>query len=205
MTCLSKESLKRPLRSVRKALEQVGRSSSYLWTDNKLWSGYSYTIPKEEQIRSALYAALSKELVVETEWTLYEPGPRQGQVRACGEIDLVGFTLQGEAKAGVTPPVLLLEVKRAWHIAGWNNKPQEMARAIERDVERLREIKKKLGDKDKSVAGVLVASFRDDEKANPLCKVENRECLLDWANLYEWQVDDERRVAISMRFDWIPA
>ena len=197
---ISLDDLRDCLSTARKQLGGVGEASSYLWADGELWSGYSYTIPKEEQIRSALYKELSNRLIIETEWTLYEKGPR-GQVRACGEIDLVGFGGNGKALRG---PTLLLEIKRAWHLAGWVNKPRETAAAIKRDVIRLRDVKEMLaGVHAEPMAAVLIASFRDDGSSEPLLYVDEWETVLDWDHLYRWEADRGKSIDINVRFDLI--
>ncbi|MCC7015246.1 MAG: hypothetical protein IT454_21990, partial [Planctomycetes bacterium] len=108
------------------------RGNVYRWPDekNRNWRGFSYTIPKEEQIRSELYRELVREeadRVVELEWTLYEKIGRT--VRASQEIDLVGFA-EGTVEFAI-------EVKRAWWLNGWPNKTRDFLRGILADVEKL--------------------------------------------------------------------
>ncbi len=122
---------------VRGDLAIVGARASYVWPQSgvlKHWGGYSYEIPKEEQIRSAFWSALHdrETLACELEWNLYEELPRG--VGATGEVDIAGFAVEGV----VAPPTLLLEVKRWWWLQGWNNKLPEMRAGIEADVRKLR-------------------------------------------------------------------
>jgi len=194
------EILQKCVSGVYDQMQQVGRAARYLWGDGELWSGYSYVIPKEEQVRSALYRELSEYFALETEWTLYEKGFR-GHVRACGEVDLVGFRRDPEVSEG---PSLLLEIKRAWWLKNWVNKVGEMAAAIERDAERLCEIKNTLASvRVMPMAGVLIASFRDDDVSDPLSKVCGREVLQDWKPLYAWERERGDFTELKVRFDLI--
>lgn len=128
-------------------------------TGSTCYAGFSYTIPKEEQVRSRLYNELLSErdvcCAVELEWNLYSTNSGS-KVRAAGEIDIVRFR-------GAPPIVDLVEVKRLWNIAGWNNKRRELLSGIENDATKLRGARKVLDDagKDVGFAGVFVASFAD--------------------------------------------
>lgn len=150
---------------VREDLRLVGARARYLWPTSEApttWSGYSYEIPKEEQIRSAFWASLHDRevLACELEWNIYEQdGPR---VRSAGEIDLAGFAVQG----ATAPPVLLLEFKRTWFFKGWLNKRGEMRAGIAGDIAKLREVitaasQGPVGVSAPQLAGVVVVSFVD--------------------------------------------
>lgn len=169
---LSHEALKARMnlagQCVRDDLSLVGRRAGYSWpgTPGRIWRGYSYEIPKEEQIRSAFWAHLHdrERLVCELEWNHYESDG--GLVAVGGEIDLVGFDRQGDPGA----PVLLLEFKRVWWLTPrrpwsiWQNKVREMKGGIERDADKLRDVLASLGGHRAQVplAAVVVVAFSDE-------------------------------------------
>lgn len=148
---------------LRAEFKRVAGLAFYLWPEaaaaHSVWRGFSYTIPKEEQVRSLLHAVLRQDDpagAVELEWNVYRAtiGPRS-RVAAVGEIDLVRFR-----SAGV---VDLLEVKRVWSITGWNNKADELLGGIEADRAKLDQARQTLTASGKAcgIVGVVVASFAD--------------------------------------------
>ncbi len=159
--------LQRAGKSARHDLELVGAHAGYSWptTPSRLWQGYSYEIPKEEQIRSAFWAHLHdrNSLVCELEWNHYGDQERVGSVRS--EIDLVGFA----RTAPPTLPVLLLEFKRVWRLkpqpsSRWLNKTAEMKDGIKNDIRKLRRVLKSFSSHagPPPLAGVVVVAFSDD-------------------------------------------
>src|SRR4051812_19276119 len=83
-------------------------------------------LPKEEQIRCSMYAAIRPlyEIVcAERGYGSIDDGSRV-------EADLWAYT------TGSTP--VWIEFKRCWAIGGWNNKPPEQLRDWEADIEKLR-------------------------------------------------------------------
>jgi hypothetical protein len=146
---------------VRADLKLVGERASYPWPgSDKLWGGYSYEIPKEEQVRSAFWAQLhDREIMAcELEWNHYQ---MTGRKIANSEIDLVGFPCIGTSRA----PVLLLEFKRVWSLNGWLNKSREMKAGIAKDMARLRRVlaSLKVCSEVPPLAGVVVVAFSDDK------------------------------------------
>ncbi len=149
---------------VRQTLKDVGSSATYLWPkkggEYQAWKGYSYEIPKEEQIRSAFWSALqSDEIVCELEWNIYTTEARP---KVSGEIDIVGYM----RKSNLGLPSLFLEIKRTWNLKGWHNKGSEMLAGIKMDIEKLGPVfkaTKKLAKKEGSqiFAGVVVIGFSD--------------------------------------------
>jgi hypothetical protein len=85
-------------------------------------------LPKEEQIRCSMYAAVRPmyEIVcAERGYGSIDKGSRM-------EADLWAFT------TGTVP--VWIEFKRCWSIAGWNNKPPEQVRDWEADIAKLRSL-----------------------------------------------------------------
>ncbi len=156
--------------AVREDLRAIGLHSAYAWPvpTPKLWGGFSYEIPKEEQIRSAFWAKLHdrESLVCELEWNVYEFGARR--VKVIGEVDLVGFRLK-KSTPPLPGPDVLLEFKRVWSLTHWNNKPDEQRAGLERDVLKLRSIISTLGSMSDptvpSLAGIVVAGFTHTAEA----------------------------------------
>ena len=144
---------------LRAEFEHVADRAFYLWpeTDPSECRGFSYTIPKEEQIRSHLHHALraaDPEAAVELEWNVYgSTGGKHARVTIAGEVDIVRF--------GRT--VDLFEVKRIWNITGWNNKRGELLGGIEADRAKLADVRHALttGGRTPGDVGVVVASFSD--------------------------------------------
>ena len=137
----------------------VGNEAFYPYPDdNGEYFGFSYTIPKEEQLRSEFYRHLDTHdgdgPRFELEWNLYErhAGARSDVVKC--EIDLVGFHKRAIVAA--------LEVKRAWRLKGWNNKPQEQLDGIASDLGKLEGVLGAVGSgARRPLAGVIVARFTD--------------------------------------------
>jgi len=144
---------------LRAEFEHVADRAFYLWpeTDPSDCRGFSYTIPKEEQIRSHLHHALraaDRNAAVELEWNFYRStGGKHARVTIAGEIDIVRF--------GKT--VDLFEVKRIWNITGWNNKRGELLGGIEADRTKLADVRTALATAGRTPGdvGVIVASFSD--------------------------------------------
>ena len=70
--------LRKAAGEVMTALSRTSEAARYAFPIRgafKTFSGYSYDLPKEEQIRSQLYRALANEqgLTCELEWNLYAP------------------------------------------------------------------------------------------------------------------------------------
>lgn len=157
--------IKRAAQAVRDDLATVGRHAAYVWPSGPAtaWEGFSYEIPKEEQIRSCFWARMHEgsSLACELEWNVYVRGERG--VKLLGEVDLVGFRVS-EHRA---PPVLLLEFKRVWTLLHWVKKPAELTRGIERDIEKLRAAVATLSECAAAplLAGVVVAGFAHDAGA----------------------------------------
>ena len=117
------------------------RKNWYLWPEKDpkkpgavLWSrcpGYSYDLPKEEQIRTELACELrSRELSMELEWNYYQLQDLRHPQRQ--EIDLAVF----EENA-----LHLVEVKRIWNeLDIWVNKSKELVLSVQSDEMRLRRI-----------------------------------------------------------------
>jgi hypothetical protein len=150
---------------VPEVLQAIGDRATYLWPTagkaDRACRGYSYDIPKEEQIRSALWAALqsSGELSCELEWNAYVCEREIPSV--AGEIDIVGFD---STKEGL--PVLLVEVKRAWMLMGWCNKLSEMRMRTDLDLAKLAGVRDRIVELEqplpaKVVAYVFLVCFTD--------------------------------------------
>ncbi len=202
--------------SVQEDLRVIGSHSAFLWPSPapRLWGGYSYEIPKEEQIRSAFWAKLHNRdsLVCELEWNAYEIGPRGVQVD--GEIDLVGFRVN-PSSGDVAGPDVLLEFKRVWLLTRWNNKRDDQRGGLEQDVLKLRRVVAALRSMTvpcvPRLVGVLVAGFTHSEEALdriealhpdleefglrrvPLSRTENRLCRAP--------IDDKLIYDVFMRLD----
>ena len=146
--------------AIRGELKHVAGRAFYVWPDRPLvCQGFSYVIPKEEQIRSQLYALLREDNgsgAVELEWNTYHavPGSRR-RVERSGEIDIVRFRSDDK--------VDLIEVKRVWRIVGWINKRDELCRGIDTDRAKLTVARRALESRGKccEIVGVFVASFSD--------------------------------------------
>lgn len=134
------------------------------------YSGFSYDIPKEEQIRSELYRALVRgtELAFELEWNLYRVDAARNvqtgmeRVSRHGEVDLVGF--------GPRRIAALLEVKRVWTcLPDWKGSPKEMRASIEIDLKKLRDVRERAGNffKGHVMSGVIVAVFSSAQEYFP--------------------------------------
>jgi len=140
----------------------------YLWPEcHGNWSkcpGYSYELPKEEQIRSALASELWKtEKTLELEWNFYQ---RDGKFIQKQEVDIAAFP---DEKV-----VHLIEVKRIWNLNGWVKKSENLISSVRIDAERLQSmmgLKKvqntypKLSEisEIKIQGHIVVASFYDDQ------------------------------------------
>lgn len=117
------------------ALEAVGQRNGYFWPERdgtlSQWHGYTYEIPKEEQVRTELVSNLKSEgRAIEVEWNWYHSQRPQ----ECGEVDIAVFDTLDRL------PSHLIEVKRTWRISGWNAKPAEQRAGLEADLARLRDI-----------------------------------------------------------------
>ncbi|MCW5804121.1 MAG: hypothetical protein KIT31_17240 [Deltaproteobacteria bacterium] len=152
--------LKAAARRAHESLRGIGQRAFYSYPDDAgRFDGFSYTIPKEEQIRSEFYRHLDAADGVryELEWNTYERRQVRGRVRIvrAGEIDLVGFQSNAVVAA--------LEVKRIWSLDGWYAKAPEHLRAIESDIDKLRPLLTELARRESGVplAGVIVARFAD--------------------------------------------
>lgn len=90
-------------------------------------------LPKEEQIRSRIYASLLKEY----KYVNVERGYTAIAIKPTTECDIWAKNKSGE--------ISWLELKRCWSIAetGWNNKPVEQFRSWQADVIKLASASKK--------------------------------------------------------------
>jgi len=103
----------------------------YFWQTNSQHynvPGFSYDIPKEEQIRSAVYAEICPICYdVELEWNLYVTEGRSddydGRDNArIGEIDLVCFPKTDKNKQ----KIIFMEIKRFSYLSTWNRKEKDI-------------------------------------------------------------------------------
>ncbi len=113
----------------------------YLWPENDpnkqgsvLWSkcpGYSYDLPKEEQVRTELACELRDQgLSSELEWNYYLPQDLRHTLKQ--EVDIAVFEENS---------LHLVEVKRIWNeLDIWVDKPKELILAVQSDEMRLRRI-----------------------------------------------------------------
>lgn len=91
------EEIKSASQQVREILGSVGSHAHYLWPEKagqSICKGYSYDIPKEEQIRSAYWLAFhgTNRVICELEWNVYESRGKVPRVK--GEIDIVGYLIK---------------------------------------------------------------------------------------------------------------
>ncbi|MFL5354338.1 hypothetical protein [Archangium sp.] len=121
-----------------------------------MYFGYSYSIPKEEQIRSEFYRHLTNDgALFELEWNTYG---LKNEANQKTEIDLVSFA--GEKVTA------LLEIKRIWSLKGWNNKYDEFASdGLQPDSKKLHAAAARLRKADanslapEALVGLIIVSF----------------------------------------------
>jgi hypothetical protein len=204
---------------VRENLEIVGSCATYLWPENgkyDFWKGYSYEIPKEEQIRSAFCSAMQStgEVICELEWNIYNPGPRS--IRVSGEIDIVCY----QRNSFIRIPLILLEVKRLWYIKDWQNKHSEMTYMIQQDINKIKPVYdniRKIAPKNAQeiLAGVIIVGFSDSatnlEKlaADSFTKTSGiAQPIALWLDnfnkpCFEYEYDHDKTIPIYTRADLI--
>jgi hypothetical protein len=119
-------------------------------------NGFTYDIPSEEQIRSALYAFLRKKgYLVELESDLF----RKDSKRVVGEYDLRVINKEYD---------LIVEVKRAWGLKNWSNKYKEFSDSWEEDISKLDKLEKdeyeseKINDNRKKCFVLAIFTNRED-------------------------------------------
>lgn len=194
---------------LRAEFKKVAGCASYLWPGpsagaaSMVCRGFSYTIPKEEQIRSLLYSVLRDDEpngAVELEWNVYRAttGPRS-RVAAAAEIDLVRFR---SSKA-----MDLLEVKRVWSIRGWNNKKEELLGGIETDRAKLDYASQavKASGIGCGIVGIVVASFSDSATGHTPMRPSWHAIELDTpSGLPDFEAPDES-LHLHARLYFVPA
>lgn len=125
-------------------LERLGAHNGYLWPPQSTGPrtthrGYSYDVPKEEQVRAYLVRAIEEKgnLVAEVDWTWYR-SPKQKW-----KLDVATFATTNRDD---TLPQHLIEVKRVWRLQrlGWFEKPPELVESLKKDQRRLEEVRHEL-------------------------------------------------------------
>lgn len=145
-------------------LQRIHNNTSYFWPSQDTqtwWRGYSYYLPKEEQIRSAIYARLNDiGYFPELEWNIYSSRKNE-KITPSGEVDLVVFEQNEDPNWG--NPIAFLEVKRVWNLPDWQNKPTEQAQKQWDDLQKLSNLKDFLATYDAlpkhALYGLIAVSF----------------------------------------------
>jgi len=90
--------------------------------------GFTYDIPCEEQIRSALYSFLrKKEYLIELESDLFKKGEDEKKVVGMYDLRVINKDFD-----------LLVEIKRTWGLNGWMNKYKEFFDSWNKDIAKLK-------------------------------------------------------------------
>lgn len=139
----------------------VSEHTFYAWPEdsrkNIRYHGFSYDIPKEEQIRSGLYRRLGcKDVFMQVEWNCYRRHGKGHQIR---EIDIAAFsddTLEG-----------LFEVKRCWDLPHWVNKHTEAMGALQSDIDKISDALEIVAEVQEKppLAGVIAFAFVESGRA----------------------------------------